>query len=313
MAAYLLAMALTLGARGASAQTAAESERAEKLFSEATILAQRGDFATACPKFEESQRLDPALGTLFNLALCQEKGGKLASAWRNFRAVEQLARATAKKGREDAAHQKVLELRPRLAGLTFAVREPDATVKVDGVRVEIEERSFYAVEPGEHVVEATAPAKKTWQTRVNVAEPADGKGTALSVSVPALESITGETRVVTVTTETTNTKRTVGFALIGLGVVGVGAAAVTGIILLNDHSTADERCAPTCDGDGVDAVKRGQTLLPVNAIAWGVAALGVGAGSFLVLTSGSSNKPTTARIAPMVGTDHGGARLVGTF
>jgi RNA polymerase sigma factor (sigma-70 family) len=58
------------------------------------------DFATACPKFAESYRLDPAAGTLVGLALCNEGEGKSASAWAEFLLV---AREAKKSGRRPRA------------------------------------------------------------------------------------------------------------------------------------------------------------------------------------------------------------------
>src|ERR1041384_7022387 len=53
---------------------------AETLFREGREAVKRADYAVACPKFQESQRLDPAIGTLLNLALCEESWGGLADA-----------------------------------------------------------------------------------------------------------------------------------------------------------------------------------------------------------------------------------------
>src|SRR6478672_4877951 len=62
---------------------------AEALFRAGRAAADKGDYVTACPKFEESNRLDPELGTAFNLADCDEHVGKVASAWQLFKEVAQ--------------------------------------------------------------------------------------------------------------------------------------------------------------------------------------------------------------------------------
>jgi hypothetical protein len=53
----------------AGAQGPAASPLAQTLFEEGRALMLKGDAATACPKFAESQRLEPAGGTLLNLAV----------------------------------------------------------------------------------------------------------------------------------------------------------------------------------------------------------------------------------------------------
>lgn len=307
MAATSLVLASPLSAR---AQSAADADRAAKLFTEASTLAAAGKYAEACPKFEESQRLDGGLGTQFNLALCFEKLGKPGSAWRNYRSVARLAHQTGKAGREQAAQQKMDQLRARVPHLVLTVHDADTTLKVDGEPVDREAWAFYAVDPGEHTVEATAPTKKTWQTRVTI----ENAGAEGRVAVPALEAAVGKTRVVTVTKEASNPKRTLGFVIGGIGLVGLGTGLVTGIALLNDRAIADERCQPQCtDPSARDAVATGKTLIPINVIAWAVGIVGVGAGTFLIVTSGNDKTTTTASIRPFFGADSGGASVSGRF
>src|SRR5262249_56762420 len=73
----LVALALgLLSPRWAAADEAA----AESLFKAGTELVKAGDYAAACPKFAESQKQSPALGTLLALGDCYKRAGKTASA-----------------------------------------------------------------------------------------------------------------------------------------------------------------------------------------------------------------------------------------
>ena len=71
---------LALVARVAHADDERPSARADRLFGEAMALIEQGNYRDACPRLDESQRLDPGLGTQYNLALCEVRIGKHASA-----------------------------------------------------------------------------------------------------------------------------------------------------------------------------------------------------------------------------------------
>ena len=71
LGAVLACTALERPARAASDEAAAEA-----LFLDARARMAKGDYDGACPELEESQRLDPGMGTLFNLAVvCPELPG----------------------------------------------------------------------------------------------------------------------------------------------------------------------------------------------------------------------------------------------
>ena len=93
------------------------AEQAERRFAEGIELATAGRYGDACPKFEESQRLDPAIGTQYNLADCYEHTHRPASAWGLFMTVTKAARAAGKSDRERAAKARADALAPRLPRL----------------------------------------------------------------------------------------------------------------------------------------------------------------------------------------------------
>src|SRR5262249_39749287 len=141
----------------------------------------------------------------------------------------------------------------------------------------------------------------------------------LSIPIPLLESAK-ETRVLTVTKETTNGRRTLGFILGGVGVAGVAVAAVTGVMILGDKSTADAACKPKClkpdgtqDQNAVDAVNQGKTLVPINLIGFVVGAVGLGAGTFFLLTSRKHDDKAATTVRPYAGPGEGGLVISGAL
>jgi hypothetical protein len=61
---------------------------AERDFTEARSLMNSGRVDEACALFSRSYEADPALGTLFNIADCQEKLGNIPAACKAYREVE---------------------------------------------------------------------------------------------------------------------------------------------------------------------------------------------------------------------------------
>src|SRR5665213_1764373 len=81
----VLVASLFLNAKAAHAQDSAAT--ADVLFNDARAAMAAKKFDLACAKFRESNRLDPAVGTLFNLANCEAQRGQLVTAWTLYRQV----------------------------------------------------------------------------------------------------------------------------------------------------------------------------------------------------------------------------------
>ncbi|HEV8550838.1 MAG TPA: hypothetical protein VGQ57_17450 [Polyangiaceae bacterium] len=185
-----LAALLAFSAR-ARATEARDATAAEALFEQGKALLEHGDVEAACPKFAESNRLDPATGTLYALALCHERSGKLATAWAEF--IETAGRANGDHNgeREQAARQRAAALQARLSFLEIQVDPltaglPGLSVSYDGGT--LRPAAFgtsLPVDPGTHVVRAEAPNHRAWEGSVEVGTEPE----RATLTVPALEAL----------------------------------------------------------------------------------------------------------------------------
>src|SRR6188768_693023 len=182
-------LAALSGARPASGQVSAEEKAtAEAVFEEGMRLIKVGNFAEACPKFELSQRIEPAVGTMLYLAECYEKTNRTASAWAMFREAASLAETSGQVDRMKTAQARAARLEPRLAWLTIDVAKEALVaglqIRRNGVLVSADlSGTPTPVDPGEVTVDAAAPGHLPYSTKVKVA--AKGR---VSVAVPALQA-----------------------------------------------------------------------------------------------------------------------------
>jgi hypothetical protein len=184
----LIALTVVLATGVTQAQSMTEVSLAETLYRQARELSAAGDFAGACPKFAESYRLDPATGTLLNLASCHESQGKFATAWLEFSEARSQARRDRRQSRIKYAEEHLALLEPKLSRLTLAMQagadDPKLELRLDGVLVGAAALgASIPVDPGPHVIEAKSPGRKPWSTRVEIGSVADHQ----TVTIPALE------------------------------------------------------------------------------------------------------------------------------
>ena len=157
--ALLLAVPVLLVAGDARAQAAA-SGPAESLFIEARALQATGRVQEACEKFAASQALEPAPGTLLNLAGCYEALGRTATAWATYRQASAAALERGKPQWVSVAEERAQRLEPLLARIRIDLREAKANASV---RIQLDQKtlepgalgSALPVDPGPHEVLAT--------------------------------------------------------------------------------------------------------------------------------------------------------------
>ncbi|SRR5260221_5146264 len=302
--AAIVAILLGLCPRGALAQSTAA---AEALFNEGRRAMDAKDYDTACQRFHESNRLDPAVGTLLNLAVCETTRGHVATAWELFRATsEKLAHDDP---RREYVTSQLGQIEPRLPRLTMrlAPGAPLDTKAKEG-STELSGAAFgvaLPMDPGKHAFVIEAPGYEPRQIEVELVE---GAKQDLEIAPgPVKPAATARETVAAPAAATApapdegqkrgHDTRLIGWIAGGVGVAGLGVGLTTGIMALGKKSTTDEQCSDQlkrCSPVGSDAASSGRTLATVSTISWITGALGIGAGAYFILTSTPSSGSKTA-------------------
>ena len=280
---------------------------AESLFREGKAAMAQKRYEEACSKFAESNRLDPQMGTLLNLAYCHESAGKTASAWGEFNEVAAQAARAGQTGRAGFAKQHAAAVEAKLSRVKLTGGAADSTVKVDGKVVGAAViGSAIPMDPGTHRLEVSAPGKKSREATFDVPQ----GPSSTEVPVPSLESAVASDaapapgpaepepapREAPKSSSSSGT-RTAGFVLGGVGIAGIAAGAVFGVIYLgkaSDYNDCHGFCGGTAQSDQ-DKKSSAQTMGWISTAAFGVGVVGLATGTILLLTSKSSASKEQAR------------------
>ena len=326
-----VAVALTLAIGALSGRAFAGNEAAaEALFGEAKKLASQGKYAEACPKFAESNRLDRGAGTLIHLGDCYERNKQTASAWATYKEASSAAQALGRRDWEKLASQRANALEPKLAKLTIRV-DPSASDKVevkrDGESVARASLGVpIPVDVGMHTVEASAPGFNPFRASSTVKK----DGESVEVLVPRLETepappppsppVVAKVAPTKPAPSDADAKagasqRTIGLVVGGVGLAGVAAGAITGLMAIGKSSDAKDACPNdgACGNrDAVTASDDAKTFGLVSTIGFGAGGALLVAGAVLYLTAPSARK-TGLRFAPGGGPNAFGLQAMGTF
>ncbi len=275
--------------------------QAQQLFDSALADAEAGNFALACPKFLASQEVDPKTSTLLNLGSCYDKNGQSASAWGAFREAEGLARKAGRADWEASARARAEALEPKLLRVAVQVepasRVPSLLVTRDGARVGPGEWGVpIPVDPGEHVIRATADGRRPWESRITVSEP------TFTLTVPILDlipeppappppSVVETPRPVLRFTPL----RTAGAVTAGVGVVGLVTGGIFALVAKGAYDDARDRCtggtnscpaSAVADADGAYGTAGAATVIFVG----GAALLAGGAALYFLAPDAKSTR-----------------------
>jgi hypothetical protein len=307
---------ILLAAMPAVAQPTDSVAAADQLFEQARALFDQGNFAEACPRFGASYKLDPALGTLLNMATCYEMLGHVASAWGYYREVVVRAQKTGDQARIDIANTRIVALEPRLPKLTIRppkqmrggliVTRDDAPIDVAVLGA-----AMY-VDPGTHVVTASAPGTKQFTQQITIAENEQKSVEIVLEAAPNQPAPTGGvTTIVREDIDPGKARRLFGLTIGGAGAVALITGVGFGFAARESWNSAfdDGLCdRPTleCTPEGQDLTRTARTRALVANIVGGAGIAMIATGTILYLTAPSRTDVTVTPTAGGAAVSFGG-------
>ena len=290
---------------------------AEALFNRGLADMKEGRYEAGCKAIAESQRLDPRPGTLFTLAVCESRWGRVATAMTRFgdylALYERLSPdLQARQGeRPKVAREERTKLAAEVPELTLSLPPgaPAGTVvKRDGVVLGAAALGVgLPVDPGQYVVSTTAPGGAAWEQQITIGK-GEKKQVTLEVKAASASTTSDPSNEQSGAAPTGarlpggdeggGGQRTAAYVVGGIGIAGLVLGGVTGALALKEKGVIDDHCGsaiqsndPTaCDQEGLDAADQVGTFGLVSTIGFGVGLAGVGAAVVLLLT-----EPTGAK------------------
>ena len=303
---------------------------AEQAFARGKAALTVGNYAEACAAFEESQRIDPEPTTQFNIALCDEQLGKLASALAIHQAlIEHDDTSTRRAKSADMLGQLSVRV-PRLE-IRIADPRPGLEITVNGVRAL--DWNNLPIDLGTSRVVARAPGAAEWHgevvakaegQRITITIKLESKGsppTTEPVEKPVAEpprTVVAQEPPSAVVVETAlSPRKKLGLVLIVGGGVAVAGGMTFGLLARSSWHDAKNVCdGTTCATPAdlaagqelVDRARTRGTIATALVVAGGVIAAG---GVIVWITS--PKRERTLAVTPTGSSSSVGLAVLGRF
>lgn len=274
---------------------------AESLFAAGRALMDQSQFEDACPKFEESNRLDPSAGTLLNLGKCMEALGRTATAWVTYKRAITVGKAKGQQRQIDAAIEYIAAIEPKLARLLVEAESPPPGFVVtrtdeEGARSDVGVAGLgvpIAVDPSIYRIQANAPGFDGWAGLADVRE----EGATIRVSIPALKA--SRPRVKPPSEGDASPHRVdpllvIGGVSGGVGLVGIAVGAAFGVMTLDDanRAIADPKLCPNfrCSPQGQALISTAESESVVSTVSLVVGGAAVVGGAVMITYAALSHR-----------------------
>lgn len=302
-------------------EAADRKAEAQRLFAQGQAALDKGDTASGCVLMRTSLELFAVANSLFNVAQCDERDGKLASALAHWQRGLSLVDSKDKRVPVAKKSIEMLEARlprlniivpPKYAPLEVLIDEEDITADklaapffVDvGKRVITIRKAGYE----DHTVEILLNERERTEVIAELGAP---------VAQPLASAIpTTSVSVAPPPPPGMSPMKVGGFVALGVGGLGLLGGAITSGIISSQHGQIGDECPQkVCSTEGRSLIRSQETLLPLNATFWGIGIAGAAAGTVLLVISGRAGKDErkTPVVAPLVLPNGGGIGLSGRF
>lgn len=251
---------------------------ASKLLDEGNRLSNEGEYVEALEKFRAAHEIYPSPKLLLNI------GTMLRQLGRNVEAAEiyekYLSDPQSDPKQREFLTRTLDEIDSLVGHVRVTVDPKDAVVSLDGTALKVRsEGANVRVEPGTHKI---AGEKKGFPPAL------------ATISIKRGETRDVELRLAPLPVVVKSSPLQVGgIVSLSIGALGFIGAGITGAMIMSAHEQYAQDCPyrKCTTAVGYEAALSGQTLLTVNAVAWGVGIAGAGVGTALLILTHKKPKP----------------------
>jgi hypothetical protein len=315
VATLMVALAASQSAR---AQSPADKATARHLMDAADRMVEEKRFADALKAYEGAHAIMHVPTTGIEVAKTLAELGRLVDARQAAYDVTRMPPADGEPKAFAAARKEAAELEATLAKrIPTLVVEPPGGIEVAQLRVTVDGEAMpngqiglpYRLDPGRRVLRVDAPGHPPFVRELTL-----GEGTTTTIK-PELEGRARSTAG-PVVSPSTSPLGLPPLAIAGLGAaaLGVGVGTITGIVSLDQASTAKDKCGPdpkNCDPAAESAIDASKTYGWVSTVSFAIAIAGASVATYALFFDKDAKTGGVKRVDLNVSAN--GASIRGTF
>jgi hypothetical protein len=291
--------------------TEEELASARQLFQDAYADEQAGRFDVALDKFYKVARVKESVAVRYRIATCLEGLKRLREARDAFRAIAASREVVAPAERDiaESAAQRAVQLDRRIPRLVVSVAEgspANVAVRLDGAPVP--SRGAVELDPGDHVVQATADGAAPFESKFSVPEAGEH---------PVLITF-ADGKAVVPPPDDSPRRPFLGWVLVGVGGALVVAGGVTLAVREGNVSDLEDACpggqCPASRRSDLESTRDAAQLQgPLGGVLIGAGVVAAGVGAYLLLKPRARQQGATGARSLWVsaGPTRGGSMVAG--